>query len=217
MNDSSLLVITLIMMVCVTAATVVTLNIYINTNNTSTSNLHDTEYILNSAKMNSVIEDLIGVWEIKDKRMPIKQFTIEKVHVGIATDTETHYLGCNSCNEKPIGTASVLYKNIVFKKNNHGFDKCYTDSDMLVYKLVLHPNGVVKFVINPDLTGWCKLKMVRTDSKSWFNAGLNLIHKHKYGCFCLGILSPDGNSIQRYNRWSQRYPDIYYKIDKVAA
>ena len=44
----------------------------------SNKNNKTTKELLTEAKQDSKVQDLIGTWEIKNKDMPIKQFTINK-------------------------------------------------------------------------------------------------------------------------------------------
>jgi hypothetical protein len=173
--------------------------------------------LISEAKKGAKIEELVGTWEIDDPRVPIKKITIPANTIGIAKKHEKHYLDCNACNDNPVGFVEVPSKYVVFKKGLFAnmVKSCVHDLDY-IYKLVLHNNGVIKFVIHPKIVVLRDLIIARSDSKSLYGLILNLIHRQKYGCFCLGILSPDGNSIQRYNRWADKYPDKYYTMRKIS-
>ena len=172
--------------------------------------------LLAEAKQGAQIEELVGTWKIDDSRMPIKQLTIPAETIGIAKDNEKHYLGCNACNSIPVGSVEVSADHLVFRDTSlaRTIKRCLKGLDY-IYKLVLHPNGVVRFVLHPHLSTNCMLAAVRADSKSLYGTMLNIIHRFRYGCFCLGILLKDGNTIQRYNRWADKYPDEYYRMRKV--
>ena len=174
--------------------------------------------LLAEAKQGAQIEELVGTWKIDDSRMPIKQLTVPAESIGIAKDNEKHYLGCNACNSTPVGSVEVSPSNMIFRDTAFArtVKRCVEGLDY-VYKLVLHPNGVVRFVLHPNLSPNCTLVAIRADSKSLYGAMLNIIHRFRYGCFCLGILSKDGNTIQRYNRWADKYPDEYYTMKKVLT
>ena len=172
--------------------------------------------ILSHSKHNAKINDLIGTWQIKDKRMPVKQLTITTDDIRKAEEHEKHYLGCSACNLTPIGSVIVQTQHLIFRDNWLASKlKKYSKNTSYVYKLVLHPNGVVRFVINNRIPLLCKFFMIRSDSKGWFDMILNIIHSKRKGCFCLGILSPDTRTIQRYNRWNDKYPDQYYTMIKI--
>ena len=183
----------------------------------SNKNNKTTKELLTEAKQDSKVQDLIGTWEIKNKDMPIRQFTINKEDIVKIKSDEHHYLGCPACNTKPAKAVKIKVKNLVYKNNPFANKlKDLLKNEKYVYKLVLHSNGVVKFIINPDLPEYTKLLVLRADSRNWFNVILNIIHRKMYGCFCLGILSKDGKSIQRYNRWMDKYPDEFYKMVKIT-
>ena len=71
---------------------------------------------------------------------------------------------------------------------------------------VLHANGVIKFVLDPALSEEMALRHTRLDSLNEEDTHKNISHTNRHGCFCLGILRPDG-SIDRYNRWAE---DLYF-------
>lgn len=172
--------------------------------------------LLTEAKQGAKIQELVGTWKIDDSRMPIEQLTIPAETIGIAKKHEEHYLGCNACNSLPVGSVEVSAAYLVFRDTSlaRTIKRCLKGLDY-IYKLVLHPNGVVRFVLHPHLSVNCILAAVRADSKNLYGTILNIIHRFRYGCFCLGILSKDGNTIQRYNRWAEKYPDEYYTMKKV--
>jgi hypothetical protein len=74
--------------------------------------------------------------------------------------------------------------------------------DEHVYTIVFHQNGVVRFVVNPNLPNRYKLLWGYFDSQSLVDFIWNLKHARSYGCFCMGVLLTNGN-ILRYNRWNE--------------
>ena len=69
-----------------------------------------------------------------------------------------------------------------------------------MYDIVLHENGVVRFVAQGnDLQ---KLLLLCLDSESTQDAVKNGIHAKLHGCFCFGVMRADG-SVDRYNRWAE--------------
>jgi len=210
-----MLFIVIITIITIIIFTITGFQIFTYLNNPNRETLSE---LLSNAKKDSVIQDLIGTWQIKDPRWPVKQITISDDSIGVATKDEMHYLGCTACNSNPVGFVTVPVNTLIFKDDNkltESLKNCLKGLDY-IYKLVLHANGVVKFILHPGLVEKCDIICARSDSKNDYTFILNIIHRYRYGCFCLGILNPDGGSIQRYNRWSDKYPDQYYKMVKLG-
>ena len=184
-------------------------------NNPNNQRLKD---LLRSTKKDAIISDIVGTWDIDDPRYPIKRLVMSSSTIGGVADKEAHYLGCGSCNSKPVGSVKVPTETLVFRTGflPSALKKSVEDLSY-IYKIVLHKNGIVKFVLHPDLNIMQDILAVRGDSKSNFGVILNFIHRIRYGCFCLGLLSPDGKTIKRYNRWADKYPDKYYTMRKVST
>jgi hypothetical protein len=66
------------------------------------------------------------------------------------------------------------------------------------YTWTLHRNGVVRFKGHGNMVQ--NILLSTMESPTLLDQYLNLDHAKQYGCFCLGIVMPNGD-IARYNRW----------------
>jgi hypothetical protein len=79
--------------------------------------------------------------------------------------------------------------------------RVYSDSGVWSYTWVLHPNGVVRFRINENLSLVQKMKLGYFDSEGILDHLRNMGHVVRNGCYCFGVLCKNGD-IRRYNRWN---------------
>jgi hypothetical protein len=131
-------------------------------------------------------------------------------------DTELPDVVCCHCLSTALRKGNENKQSAVVRVSSNFPNSKYihfTVGDILYY--VICQDGIVRFVVNNQLSTIQKLLLCYVESKNISDMCLNMRHKYRHGCFCLGLPAEDsdGNVIlQRYNRWNE---DMHHCFDFV--
>ncbi len=191
-------------------------------------NYKTTEQILAMGKTHPQMQDLYGTWAVHTPQDPghaVATVICEEKNVTDFDSSELHKLGqmglgkcvCDSdyvYQSSVVGAVHLKVEDVRWRRKYSWISSMlYLGNQKVLYKLILHKNGVIRF-LPPGNSKILFLARAYMDSKSWWDLYENLKHAHQYGCFCLGILTEKGR-IVRYNRWRNKYPDYFYTACKV--
>ena len=167
------------------------------------------------------LSDLSGVWDIDNEIHPAITFTLSEESVVSTKESEKHVLydkiSCCSGGSPIIGAVQMRISdpsNVWRDGRPPWYLRLWFVHDN-AYKWILHKNGLVKFLPTPGSPTGHAFMMARADSKSWWDWLKNIVHAHKYGCYCFAVLYKEDGllKIRRDNRWHTKM-DHYYNMTR---
>lgn len=152
--------------------------------------------------------NLYQTYTLDNHPMGFKEITIEKPDNSEDVPCCSHFLSDKS-SKKKIG--------VIRNNNNFGLFSYLFPTNCILYHVVLQ-DGIIRNVVNKDLSDYQKLLLAGFESRSIIDLYKNLNHVKTFGCFCIIIPVLENNTltIKRFNRWNEDIDHVYNFISKKS-